>query len=124
MCIRDRTNPRPLSPTNPDPPAVGLSSAGKAQVGKLIDAAIDGELGEVEWLIRQGVDVNGQDSSGDTALHGSCYSGSSVKVVEALLAAGADPTIKNNYGDNPMDAAGDDANPDVLPPHLILISYF
>jgi ankyrin repeat protein len=48
----------------------------------------------LEYLINKGVDVNAKDVHGSTPLHNAM----SKKAVELLLAAGADPTVRDNEG--------------------------
>ncbi|HVX12573.1 MAG TPA: ankyrin repeat domain-containing protein [Pirellulales bacterium] len=58
----------------------------------------------VAALIEAGADVNYQESSGRTFLHGAVR-GNRVEVVQMLLAAGADPTIADKKGETPLDVA-------------------
>ena len=59
---------------------------------------------EVNRLIQAGGDVNEQTEYGSTTLHAASENGH-VEVITALLAAGADKTIKNNKGKTPHDLA-------------------
>lgn len=61
----------------------------------LINAAIDGNLAEVQALIAKGADVNAKDAKGRSALGAASASGH-LKVVQALLAKGADVNEENN----------------------------
>ena len=88
-------------------------------VGQLIDAAMDGELDTLTQLLQTGVSVNAKDSSGDTALLGACYNGSELAVIQLLLRAEADPNHQNNFGDSVIQAAGEDADPEVCNLHLV-----
>ena len=58
----------------------------------------------VKGLIQAGGQVNRQDGKGATPLHVASGHGH-VEVITALLAAGADKTIKNEDGDTPHDVA-------------------
>ena len=61
----------------------------------------------VEKLIQAGGDVNEQNESGRTSLHLASMNGH-VEVITALLAAGADKTIKTTWldgGKTPYDVA-------------------
>ena len=59
----------------------------------------------VKKLIQAGGEVNEQDEEdGSTPLHDASENGH-VEVITALLAAGADKTIKNVYGKTPHDEA-------------------
>lgn len=63
----------------------------------LVNAAIDGNLAEVQDLIVKGADVNAEDRQGRTALGGASANGHP-KVVQALLAKGADVNMQNDIG--------------------------
>ncbi len=52
------------------------------------------------FLIERRAHVNAQDIRGNTALHHL-----SLKVAHALLLRGADPTIRNNFGDSAVELA-------------------
>ena len=56
------------------------------------------------YLLDKGISVNEVQSCGSTALHGASYYGNKY-VVDLLLAYGADPSIKNKYGNLPVDEA-------------------
>jgi ankyrin repeat protein len=58
----------------------------------------------VAALLEAGANVNHQDGSGRTHLHGAIL-GKRVEVVQMLLAAGADPTIADRKGETPLDLA-------------------
>ncbi len=60
----------------------------------------------VEFLIKQGCEVNSQDAKGDTALHYACYM-ENVDLIRALLTHGADPNAKNHDGISSVDSADD-----------------
>ncbi|MGA0806333.1 MAG: ankyrin repeat domain-containing protein [Pseudohongiellaceae bacterium] len=61
------------------------------------DAARLGDMQTVQTLLQQGLDVNGHDSGGTSALHWAVHF-DNVELVDLLLAAGADPDGKNRYG--------------------------
>ena len=56
--------------------------------------ALCGQLGSVEFFIRQGIDVNAGPFHGQTALHYAAYSGQE-EIVRFLLAMGADKTLRD-----------------------------
>ena len=58
----------------------------------------------VKKLIQAGGEVNELDVSGMTPLHKASVFGR-VEVITALIAAGADKTIKNKRGQTPHDVA-------------------
>ena len=62
----------------------------------LIEAAEGNNAEVVEVLLKAGVDVNYQNSNGNTALHRAAYNAKDPEVIELLLEYGADGTIKNN----------------------------
>ena len=57
-----------------------------------------------QFLVDLGADVNRKDSSGNTALHIACNN-SHFNVVRLLVKHGADPSIKNNEGDDVFQRA-------------------
>ena len=62
----------------------------------------------VKKLIQAGVEVNQIDKWGKTPLHyASMYE--HAEVITALLAAGADKTIKNKHGQTPHDVTDNQA---------------
>ncbi len=73
-------------------------------------AAAEQDLETVETLIREGVDVNGRDRSGRTALHIAARH-DLPQLTQALLAAGADANAADDEGRTPLHAA---ANSEIL----------
>jgi ankyrin repeat protein len=67
---------------------------------KLVDLAFAGKVDQLKLLIATGIDVNGLNPGGDTALIAAARFGH-VQVMQALLAAGADP----NFPDEDYDGA-------------------
>ena len=67
----------------------------------------------VKKLIQAGGDVNEKDVVGATPLHWASHYGH-VEVITALLAAGADKTIKDEDGKTPHDVAKNQACKDAL----------
>jgi cytohesin len=67
-------------------------------------------MGLVELLLARGANVNAQRRDGMTALHAAAYRGH-LQVIEALLKAGADPSIRAHAdsgahaGESPLDTA-------------------
>lgn len=67
----------------------------------LHDAAMVGDIHEVESLLASGVDVNSTNRSGQTALFIASVEGHT-EIVRVLLAAGADVDIKDNEDRTPL----------------------
>jgi ankyrin repeat protein len=64
----------------------------------------DKRLRVLKILIDYKAAVGKQDNNGDTPLHNAAYYGS-VTAAQFLLNHGADPNIKNKYGETPADRA-------------------
>ncbi|KAM5141554.1 ankyrin repeat domain-containing protein 22 isoform 1-T3 [Mantella aurantiaca] len=58
----------------------------------------------IRLLLHSGVDVNAADNSGNTALHYACKMKTQA-IVPILLEANANPYIKNQEGESPIDIA-------------------
>ena len=71
---------------------------------KLISAAESNDLYAVKNLLKQGVDINKQNSYGDTALIASARYGY-VGIVDLLIEHGADVNRKNDQGDTALIAS-------------------
>ncbi|XP_014467386.1 PREDICTED: uncharacterized protein LOC106740649 isoform X3 [Dinoponera quadriceps] len=69
---------------------------------KLLIAASESDLEEMDRLIKRGVSVNSKDRDGNTPLHWAVENGD-LKVIELLLDKGATVNIKNNKGESPLD---------------------
>lgn len=67
------------------------------------DTNVGSEMASV--LVKGGADVNAQNTSGNTPLHVACIVGN-LPMVEALLAIGADASIKNNEAHTPEQVIG------------------
>lgn len=76
-------------------------------------AADDGDLVEVERLIREGVNVEAADSDGFTALLWASMKGHK-DIVELLLASGAQPDKENTYGRTALLCASASGHKDVV----------
>ena len=68
----------------------------------VLNAARGGDIEIVRRLIEGGANPNGRDARGQTALH-LAMSLSSSAVVDVLLAAGADPSLRDVSGNTPVD---------------------
>lgn len=67
----------------------------------LLSAAMAGQEGQVEVLLKQDIDVNEQTATGWTALLSAAAQGYP-RIVESLLIAGANPDIGNLHGITPL----------------------
>ena len=70
----------------------------------LVQAAKRNDLAAVQSLLRQRVDANAADGDGATALHWAAYHGS-VEILDALIAAGAEPDRANDLAITPLALA-------------------
>jgi len=76
-----------------------------AQDQAIIEAASDGDLGQVQELLDTGVDVDTRsDDAGTTPLGWACVRGD-IAMAEMLLEHGADPNIVNVHGVRPIHVA-------------------
>jgi len=79
----------------------------------LHEAATKGELPKVKTLVTRGVNINGENSQGETALHLASKRGHK-RIVEFLLAHGADVNAQNTYGDTPLHYAAETKHADLV----------
>ena len=80
------------------------SPTAKAPVISIRQAAWDGNINAVKQHLAAGMDVNGKDYYGETALHYAADKGHK-EIVELLIANGADVNAKLMYGTTPLDSA-------------------
>jgi hypothetical protein len=66
------------------------------------NAAVNGNIHELEVFVRAGVDVNYQDPNGNTALFYAVFE-DKLEAFKWLLRNGADPNIKNQKGNSVVD---------------------
>src|SRR5690554_2047923 len=92
--------------------AAGASQAVSA-ASVLVDAARSLDTAGAVAAIAQQADVNEAEADGTTALHWAVHH-DDAKLVEALLQAGADPTVANDYGATPMSEAAVVGNVEVI----------
>jgi ankyrin repeat protein len=98
----------------------GLTGAAYLRgVLRLGDAAYAGDVRAVLALLRSGVDVNGADPDGFSALHRAAAAGS-LHVLDLLLAQGADPNAKDAAGCTPLHYAAFCGSADVA--HVLVVA--
>ena len=68
-------------------------------------AAKNGNLALTESLLEQKLNVNHKNANGNTALHEAAAAGK-LEMVKLLISRGANSKIRNNYGETPLDIAG------------------
>ena len=75
----------------------------------------------MELILSKGVDVNGRDRDGKTALHHVAhddYCEDTEKFIEILLGHGADTNIRDKNSDTPLDVAIDRRTAELLKKHM------
>ena len=82
------------------------SAAGNAT---LIDAAKSGNVQMVRTLLKQRLDVNGQEADGMTALHWAARN-NDIETAQLLIRAGANVKAANRYGVTPITLAAENGN--------------
>lgn len=85
----------------PDKP---VKKTTKDMISQLNSAIFAGAIDSATKMIAMGVDVNGQDMAGNTALFLACYGGD-MELVQLLIKKGAKPDIKNKADSTPLIAA-------------------
>jgi ankyrin repeat protein len=86
------------------------------------NAFLSSASGNWNYLRRKGADVNSRDRDGNTALHLKLAMALRFKqmgpppldTIRLLLAEGADPTLKNNKGQSPLDIALEIGDPTLI----------
>ncbi len=70
------------------------------------EAAYEGQLEVVKYLISNGADIKAKDNSGDTPLHAASRRGRGrLEIVKYLISKGADIHAKTNIGVTPLRLA-------------------
>lgn len=73
---------------------------------ELFLAVVEGDADEVRALLQKGADPHArQPSDGTTPFHLAAFQGKAWDCCKAILDHGANPNIKNNAGDTPLDCA-------------------
>ncbi|KAL6966599.1 hypothetical protein U1Q18_032381 [Sarracenia purpurea var. burkii] len=76
-------------------------------------ASANGHLDIVDYLIRNGADVNASNVEKNTPLHWACLNGH-IEVVKNLILAGASVSVLNSHERTPMDEAVSRGKMDVI----------
>jgi ankyrin repeat protein len=79
---------------------------------ELLDAAFNGDVAEVQWLVAEGVDVNVEDEDGWRPLHLAAFSGH-VEVVTTLAELGAAVNAAAADGRKPLHLAAGNGHVEV-----------
>lgn len=92
--------------------SVDTDSRSKYHGDSALHYAAQGQaLEAIQFLLKEGADIDKEDRFGKTPLAEAVYySKGKGKAILALLEAGADPDHKNNYGISPRDTANQIAN--------------
>ena len=93
--------------------ATGACPAAAASDTPLPDAAKTGDRAAVSRLLQAGVDVDGPEMDGTTALHWAVYRDDADLAV-TLIDAGADANVVNRNGATPLTLACTNSNPDMV----------
>lgn len=92
----------------------GMLESGKSvSLTPLIEAAMRGDVENLEASIAAGADVNARDSGGSTALHWAAFHGHP-EAVKTLIAKRADVNAKNNSGATAVRAARGARHQDIV----------
>ena len=74
----------------------------KYGINDLLSSLKKGDIDKVKEYIRNGVNLNGKDSYGNTPLYEASKHKDRKDIVELLLSKGANPNIKNDNGNTPL----------------------
>lgn len=80
-------------------------------------AVMNGNRETAEFLIRKGIDVNSANANKETPLHHAVAiknQKKAVEMVELMISKGADPYLKDNLGDTPVEKAKRLGKSDIL----------
>ena len=82
-------------------------------INQFVEASRAGKFGSVLHLLKNGVDVNGEDTFGRTALM-AASDGGHMEVVKLLLDNGADVNLQSNRGDTTFIGAEDHGDCEII----------
>jgi hypothetical protein len=85
----------------------------------LLVAGIQGHTPVGRFLIERGIDINSQNTNGDTALHTAAFFGQEA-YVKMLVDYGAATEIPNNAGETPLDVVSSKWSADLESSYLFL----
>ena len=91
----------------------GGGCSGIEVMEELFDAAFDGDVAEVQWLVAEGVDVNVEDEDGWRPLHAAAQEGH-VEVVTTLAELGAVVSAAAADGGTPLHYAAREGHVEVV----------
>ncbi|ENQ0566877.1 ankyrin repeat domain-containing protein [Escherichia coli] len=74
-------------------------------------------IDEVNWLIKNGVDINHRNFVGDTALWKSGYYDYEIEIIDRLFEAGINPDLLNFEGDHVLSSMGYFGHPEIFMKH-------
>jgi ankyrin repeat protein len=80
----------------------------RSVIGRLLKAALNGDLESVNRLLAAGADVNARGASGESALLLAVQAEQNHEVVRCLLEGGADPNLADEDGNTPLILAVND----------------
>jgi len=80
---------------------------------QLIEAAAQNDLAAIQGLLKQGTNINAQDTQGRTALLAT-VEGNHLEGAKVLIAAGADVNVQDDKMDSPLLLAGAEGTLEIL----------
>ncbi len=104
-CLTTETGTGETEAPSPDESAEkAAETADKPKTSRLNTLIGENNISELEKLLKVDVDVNKQDSSGQTPLH-HAVENQSLRIIKLLLLQGADPSIQDSRGATPLHIA-------------------
>ena len=95
-------------------PAKSASDKGAFEDYPLHKVAIWGDVDAAAVLLAHGAEINAAGEDGDTPLHRAFMAKvNKVKMIKFLLSRGADPDVRNRYGESPRDEATSLNDPEI-----------
>ena len=78
-------------------------------IDEILESIDEGDIKKMNILFKKGVDINAQNSDGETALHHASYE-HNIKIMNILFKKGADPNAQNSDGSTPLHYGYGDVN--------------